>query len=299
VAVTRSTIAHVSSTPLALAVLGRGVVDPAVPLLRADDEAVLRGRAAFETMRVYAGVPFRVDLHLHRLAESARVLELPAPDTEALRGLVGEALAALDRPDAVLRVVWTPGAGGDGSIGFVLVTPLPAGFDEMRARGIELASLQLAIGASTRRESPWLLPGVKSTSYAVNMAAQAEARRRGADDALFLSLEGVALECPTSNIWFVEDGVLHTPALELGILAGVTRETLIAAAGDAGMRLVEGEYPRERLAAAAEVFTSSSVREVMPVVSLDGDQIGDGRPGPVAGRMQSALRRAVERDEIP
>src|SRR6476661_7316853 len=159
VAVTHSTIAHVSSTPLALAVLGRGVVDPAQPLLRADDEAVLRGRAAFETMRVYAGVPFRVDLHLRRLAESARVLELPEPDTGALAALVAEALASLDGPDAVLRVVWTPGAGGDGSVGFVLVTPLPQGFDEMRARGIELASLQLAIGAATRSEAPWLLPG--------------------------------------------------------------------------------------------------------------------------------------------
>ena len=74
---------------------------------------------------------------------------------------------------------------------------------------------------------------MKSTSYAVNMAAQAEARRRGAHDALFLSLEGIALECPTSNIWFVEDDVLHTPALELGILAGVTRETLVAAAAEA------------------------------------------------------------------
>lgn len=266
-----------------------------MPLLRADDDAVLRGRAAFETMRVYSGVPFRVDLHLRRLAESARVLELPAPDTQALAGLVGEALATLDRPDAVLRVVWTPGAGEEGSIGFVLVTPLPAGFDEMRARGIELASLQLAIGASTRSESPWLLPGVKSTSYAVNMAAQAEARRRGADDALFLSLEGVALECPTSNIWFVEGGVLHTPALELGILAGVTRETLIAAAAEARLDLEEGEYPREQVAGAVEVFTSSSVREVMPVVRLDGEQIGDGRPGPLATQMQSALRHAVER----
>jgi len=189
--------------------------------------------------------------------------------------------------------VWTPGAGGDGSIGFVLVTPLPGGFDEMRARGIELASLQLAIGAATRSEAPWLLPGVKSTSYAVNMAAQAEARRRGADDALFLSLEGIALECPTSNIWFVEDGVLHTPGLELGILAGVTRETLVAAASEAGIRLAEGEYPRERLVGAAEVFTSSSVREVMPVVRLDGETVGDGSPGPVAARMQAALRRAV------
>lgn len=282
-----------SPAPLALAVLGRGVVDPATPLLRADDEAVLRGRAAFETMRVYAGVPFRVDLHLRRLAESAEVLELPAPDAEALTALVGEALASLDRPDAVLRVVWTPGSGDGCSIGFVLVTPVPGGLDQMRARGIELASLQLAIGAETRNESPWLLPGVKSTSYAVNMAAQAEARRRGADDALFLSLEGVALECPTSNVWFCEDGVLHTPALDLGILAGVTRETLLAAARAAGIEVAEGEYRRERLAAAGEVFTSSSVREVMPVVRLDGVTVADGRPGPVAAQMQEALRAAV------
>ena len=87
------------------------------------------------------------------------MLELPPPDIAALAQLVGEALASLDRPDAVLRVVWTPGAGGDGSIGFVLVTPLPGGFDEMRARGIELASLQLAIGASTAAERPGSCPG--------------------------------------------------------------------------------------------------------------------------------------------
>ena len=73
----------------------------------------------------------------------------------------------------------------------------------------------------------------------------------------------------------------------------MTRETLIAAAGEEGLELVEGEYPREQVAGAGEVFTSSSVREVMPVVRLDGGQIGDGRPGPVAAQMQSALRRAV------
>jgi 4-amino-4-deoxychorismate lyase len=163
----------------------------------------------------------------------------------------------------------------------------------MRARGIELATLQLAIGTTARQASPWLLAGVKSTSYAVNMAAQHEARKRGADDALFLSLEGIALECPTSNVWFVEDGVLHTPGLDLGILAGVTRDTLLAAAADARMDVEEGAYPRARLAAAAEVFTSSSVREVMPVVRMDGAAVGDGRPGPVAAAMQAALRRAA------
>jgi branched-subunit amino acid aminotransferase/4-amino-4-deoxychorismate lyase len=128
----------------------------------------------------------------------------------------------------------------------------------------------------------------------VNMAAQAEARRRGADDAVFLSLDGTALECPTSNVWFVADGVLHTPSLDLGILAGVTRETLLAAAAGAGIPVEEGAYARERLAGAQEVFTSSSVREVMPVVRIDEDAIGTGRPGPMAARMQAALRAAVE-----
>jgi 4-amino-4-deoxychorismate lyase len=281
-----------SGDPLALAVLGHGLVDPSRPWLRADDEAVLRGRAAFETLRVYGGRPFRLAEHLERLARSAEVLELDTPDAPALEALVAEALGGLGEVDAVLRLVWTPGAG-HGPTGFALVTPLPEGADGMRARGIELATLQLAIGTTARQASPWLLAGVKSTSYAVNMAAQHEARRRGADDALFLSLEGIALECPTSNVWFVEDGVLHTPGLDLGILAGVTRDTLLAAAADARMDVEEGAYPRARLAAAAEVFTSSSVREVMPVVRMDGAAVGDGRPGPVAAAMQAALRRAA------
>jgi 4-amino-4-deoxychorismate lyase len=280
--------------PLALAVLGRGLVDPTQPWLRADDDAVLRGRAAFETLRVYAGRPFRLAAHLERLANSAEVLELAEPDGDGLTGLADAAIAHLGDVDAVMRLVWTPGPEGGPSTGFALVTAIPAGLDEMRAAGIAVASLPLAIGQTARQASPWLLAGVKSTSYAVNMVAQHEARKRGADDALFLSLEGTALECPTSNVWFVEGGVLHTPALDLGILAGVTRDTLLDAAAAAAIDVEEGAYPRARLAAADEVFTSSSVREVMPVVRLDADVVGDGRPGPVAMRMQAALRAAAE-----
>jgi branched-subunit amino acid aminotransferase/4-amino-4-deoxychorismate lyase len=92
----------------------------------------------------------------------------------------------------------------------------------------------------------------------------------------------------------VEGGTLLTPSLELGILAGVTRDTLLEAAAEAGLPVEEGSYPLSRLAAAEEVFISSSVREVMPVVALDGDPISDGRPGPMAARMQAALRRAAE-----
>ena len=278
---------------LALAVLGHGLVDPDRPWLRVDDEAVLRGRAVFETLRVYAGRPFRLPAHLERLTRSAQVLGLDAPDPVALTDLVGESLAQPDVGDAVLRVVWTAGADATRPVGFALVTALPEGLEQARTAGIELRSLQLAIGATARRASPWLLPGVKSTSYAVNIAAQTEARRRGADDALFLSLEGIVLEGPTSNVWFVEDGVLHTPALDLGILAGVTRDTLVDVAADARITVESGAYELDRLARATEVFTSSSIREVMPVARLDGAAVADGRPGPVAVAMQAGLRAAA------
>jgi 4-amino-4-deoxychorismate lyase len=281
------------SAPLALAVLGCGVVDPARPWLRADDEAVLRGRAAFETLRVYSGVPFRLEAHLERLAASARVLELPAPPCAELSDLATAAIAACGRNDAVLRLVFTPGPEGGPPSGFALVTALPPALEEQRGRGVALATMQLAIGTSARRESPWLLPGVKSTSYAVNMAAQAEARRRGADDALLLSLEGAVLEGPTSNVWFAEEGRLRTPSLDLGILAGVTRSALLEACAAGGVAVEEGAYALDRLHAADEVFTSSSVREVMPVVVVDGRSVAAGAPGPLAARMQAALRRAA------
>ncbi len=273
--------------------LGRGVVDPSEPLILADDGAVLRGRAAFETMRVYGGAPFRLDDHLVRLRNSAEILRLPPPDTAGLSQLAHAAVAASGVPDAALRVVWTPGRDDGDPVGFALVTAISDGLELERAAGMRLVSLQLAIGAIVRQHSPWLLPGVKSTSYAVNIAAQEEARRRGADDAVFLSLEGIVLEGPTSNVWMLEQGKLLTPSLDLGILAGVTRATLLEAAADAGIPVEEGSYPLTRLAEAQEVFISSSVREVMPVIEVDGAPIGGGRPGPMAARMQAALRAAA------
>jgi D-alanine transaminase len=91
-------------------------------------------------------------------------------------------------------------------------------------------------------------------------------------------------------VWFTAGQKLCTPGLDLGILAGVTRDTLLAAAAARGIEVVEDAFAVERLFAAVEVFTSSSVREVMPVVTLDERPVRDGAPGPVAGEMQAALR---------
>jgi 4-amino-4-deoxychorismate lyase len=268
---------------LAVHALGRGALPPEEPAVHADDAGFLRGRAVFETLRVYGGRPFRLEAHLERLRRSADLLGLPEPDLAALAALGEAALRDAGEPDAVLRFLWTPGREGGGSpTGLALASTLPEGLEELRARGLRLAVLEWAPGHR--------LAASKSTSYAENLAAQDEAHRRGCDDALLVSGDAVVLEAPTANAWFREGDRLLTPSLAQPILAGVTRAALWELAAAAGLEPEEGVFPLDRVAAADEVFLSSSVREVMPVVLLDGETVGDGKPGEAARGLQRALR---------
>jgi 4-amino-4-deoxychorismate lyase len=273
-------------TLLALAVAGQGLVDPNEPAVHADDEAVIRGRAAFETLRVYGGVPFRLESHLVRLASSCERIGVEPPDAGEARALASLALERAREPDAVLRFYRTSGREQlDSPRLLVLVSSLPDHLEELRARGIRLVSL-----LGVRAEVPWLLGGVKSTSYAVNMAAEAEARARGADDAVFVSRDELVLEGPVTNVWWRRGSELFTPSLDLGVLAGVTRDALLELAPALGYAVREGRFPLAELQGAEEAFTSSSVRELMPAVELDGRPIARG---PAADALQAALRNAA------
>lgn len=279
--------------PLAVAVLGRGVVDPEVPVIHADDRGLLRGLAAFETLRVYGGRPFAMDEHLARLAASASRMHLEVPDLGALAALAEEAIAASGRADCTLRLTLTGGREGGAPVGLAIVAALPPELDSLRATGIAVISLRLGTDPRARQDAPWLLTGVKSTSYAVNMAAHEEATRRGAGDAIFVAADGSVLEGPTTNVWWRRGGTLYTPALDLGILAGVTRAWVLRLAPDCGLLTEEGWFAIEDLAAADEAFTSSSIREIMPIVRLDDRQLGSGHPGAAAAALQASLRRTA------
>jgi 4-amino-4-deoxychorismate lyase len=269
-------------TLVTLAELGRGVVPVDQPLLYVDDEGVLRGRAVFETLRVYGGVPFKLDAHLDRLAASAERLRLPEPPHGEFKALAAEAIAASAHPDAMLRFLWTAGREHGGTpAGFALLSTLPPDLDALRGRGLRLAVV---------RWSPTALAGAKSTSYAANMAAQDEAVRGGADDALLVAPDDTVLEAPTSNVWFCEGDRLLTPSLDLPILAGVTRATLCELAPGLGYEVEEGVFGLDRLLAADEIFVSSSVREVMPVIAVDGTELPSG---PAATALEAALRAAA------
>jgi len=184
-------------TLLAVAVAGRGLVRPDEPVFAADDEALLRGGAAFETLRVYAGRPLLLDRHLERLRSSAEALALPTPDgAEELVGLVvGSA-----PPEHVLRIYRT------GRVLLATATTLPDDLEALRSRGLTLQTVETSASG--------LLPGVKSTSYAEAFAAR---RSVDADDALLVSGDLVR-ECATANIWWRREETLYTPAVGPGVL---------------------------------------------------------------------------------
>jgi 4-amino-4-deoxychorismate lyase len=275
-------------TLLAVAVAGRGLVEPGDPVVHADDEGFIRGRGAFETLRVYGGLPFKLDAHLARLTASCARIGVEPPDASECQKLAELALAEAGEADAVLRFYRTAGREGADAPGLLaLVSSLPPDLEEQRTHGTKLLSL-----LGVQAEAPWLLGGVKSTSYAVNMAAAAEARARGADDAVFVTEDALVLEGPITNIWWRRGATLFTPSLDLGILAGVTRQTLLELAPAQGYEIREGRFPLAELAGAEEAFTSSSVRELMPVVELDGETLPRGD---AATRLQAALRETAQR----
>ncbi len=259
-----------------LAVLGRGVVDPGTPVLQADDPGLTRGDGCFEGCRVLraadgtAGIQ-KLDAHLARMARSAAALEIPF-DEPAWRASIAAALAAWDGEDeAAAKLLLTRGPAGGAPTGLVTITALPADYPVLRRDGLRVVTLARGTLSDAFVDATWLLGGVKTLSYAVNMAAQREAERRGAHDVVFVSADGLVLEAPTSSVvWAVDRTLFTTPAGSSGILAGTTQALLFDRAGAAGWQTQAVEATVDDLHAADVVWLVGSVRGPVDVVELDG-----------------------------
>jgi 4-amino-4-deoxychorismate lyase len=282
-------------TDRVLGVLGVGVTDAAAPLLRADDLGVLRGDGCFETVRVAdagAGEFDALEAHLARLGRSAARLDLPAPDPAAWRELVGEVVAAWAQPgEAVLRLVLTRGpedlGGPPRPTGYALLSPVPAHTLRQRRDGVRVVTLSRGMPADATAAAPWLLGGVKTISYALNMAALRHAQAAGADDAIFVSTDGTVLEGPTASVVWASGGVLHTPpAAPLGILAGTTVRTVLDRIRPTGPAVRVGAGTVADLHAADGVWLVSSIRLVVEVVAIDG--VARRAPAALTGQLRAA-----------
>lgn len=248
-------------------------VDPGAPHLRVDDLGASRGDGVFETIGVLAGRALQLEPHLDRLARSAALLDLPAPRLDVWRAAVLAAIGAAGGGDLAVKLVLTRGVEGtDQATGWALASQMPD-MRQARELGVRVVTLDRGYAADVAVTSPWLLQGAKYTSYAVNMAALREARRRGADDAIFLSSDGYVLEGPTATVVLRTGDTLITPATDQGILAGTTQAEVFACGAARGLATEFRPVPAAELARAEHVWLCSSIRLAAPVRSIDGREL--------------------------
>lgn len=275
------------------------IVDSAEARVSVFDRGFLYGDSVFEVFRTYDGVPFAEKEHLERLARSAERLMIPMPASiETLSSEVRATLDAVGEGQWYVRVVITRGTGpltydpstASEPLRVIIAAPLSLPPREHYERGVAVALLS----ASRPTDDP-RAAGAKASNYLANLLAVHEAKQKGAQEALVLGKRGQILEGASSNIFVVKEGKVRTPEPQPGILVGITRATVLRAAEDEGIAVEEGEVRPEDLFSADEAFITSSIREVMPVVSAEGRAIGPGTPGPLTKRLHEGYLRSVVR----
>jgi len=241
--------------------------------------AELFGDGVFETVHLRPSGPWLLDAHLDRLARSASLLELPLPSRTQIEERVEAAASGFGAAEGALRIMVTREAlhVAAGEIG-------PAVRRERRD-GVRLLSAEL--GGAIDRVPPWSLAAAKSLSYASNFAARRWAARQGADDVVWLSSDGYALEAPTASlVWLTGDILGTVPPARAPILPGITAAHLLATAGSVGLRAAEQMITLPELAAVDAIWLASSLRGLAEAVSLDG--VPRAR-SPWTGRLQALL----------
>ena len=272
-------------------------------LISVFDHGFLYGDGVYETLRIYHGQAFLLSRHLDRLRESCRLIGLDfSMSDNKWAGILGESLRRNELHDASVRVTISRGKGPlgiDPSLcprpTMVMVTqpfhPYP---QELKKEGIHLELVGI-------RRNPMLAqsPRIKSLSFLNNILAKQEALRLGGRDALMLNMEGYISECPTSNIFFVKNGILKTPSVDCGILEGVTREVVMMLAKEQGFPTQEGRYGAQEFFNADECFITNTSMEIMPVRRVGEQSLGSGRPGPITMQLAKLFEENLNRFLCP
>ena len=273
------------------------VVDSGDAQVSVFDRGFLYGDSVFEVYRTYGGVPFAEEAHLERLARSAERLMIRMPvSLDALSAEVRATLDAAGEGEWYVRVVITRGSGpltydpstATKPLRVIIAAPLTLPPSEHYERGVAVALLK----ASRPTDDP-RAAGAKASNYLANLLAVHEAKQKGAQEALVLGKDGQILEGASSNVFIVKDGRVRTPEAQTGSLLRSTPATVHQAAAAEATLVELGAIRPDYLFSADEAFITSSIREVMPVVSAEGHRIGEGVPGAITKRLHAGYLRLV------
>ena len=245
-------------------------VDLAEPALRVGELSTQRGDGIFETLGLVNGHAQEVMPHLERLSNSARISDLPLPNKEQWRAAIGLAQERMPRSgEFSVRLVVSRGVENGPAPTAWLVAQKAPDNSALRENGIAVVTLDRGFARNTAERSPWLLLGAKTLSYAINMAAIREAKRRGAGDALFVSSDGYLLEGPTSSLIVRRNGVYETPAPSGSILQGTTQLSLYEYLENRGEKVAYRDIPVSDLEHIDAAWLVSSVRLAVGITAID------------------------------
>lgn len=261
------------------------------------DHGLLYGDGVFEGIRLYQGNVFRLEEHLERLEYSAKALLLKMPwSRKEISDATLETCRQNGLTDGYIRLVVTRGVGDLGLSPWLCPTPsifIIASKIALYPAEHYTTGLAIVTVPTRRINSAALPPAVKSLNYLNNILAKIEARQAGALEAIMLNDQGYVAECTGDNIFIVHKGAIITPAASQGALKGITRSSIIDIAAELGLPLQEANLTRYDIWNADECFLTGTAAEVIPVVKLDGREIGSAKPGPITQRVLEAFRRRV------
>jgi len=264
------------------------------------DGGYLYGDGLFETVRLYAGRPFRLEEHLRRLQRGLELLGFGwSPDLESVQAAVCELAARNGMADQDSRARLTVSRGGSAADLLplanleeiepnfsIILSPLPAELAAWQQDGIQVKLMKSAFCRGN-------FPQLKTTNYLPSLLALRFTAEDSCPEAILINQRGQVLEGATSNVFLVRGEKLVTPPSRLGLLPGLTRALVLAAAEKLGFPAEEVACDRRDLVTADEVFLTSTVKEITPVVKVDGDRVGDGKPGPRTQALQQQYRQDV------
>ena len=266
------------------------------------DHGVLYGDGVFEGIRSYNRRVFKLEEHINRLYESADAISLKISVTkEEFMKNVLETLKLNGLDNAYIRAVVTR---GEGDLGldprkckrptiFIIADKIKLYPEELYEKGLPI------IIAKTRRNHPITVdPRIKSLNYLNNILARIEAINAGVEEALMLTLEGYVVECTGDNIFIFKHGRLITPPSDIGALEGVTQDTII---GAAAKKKIETEFKLmrpEEIFEADECFLTGTAAEIIPVIDIDGNKIGSGKPGPITRMLRGEYKKLTETEGV-
>ena len=249
------------------------------------DHGLLYGDGVFEGIRVYNGKIFKLDEHLDRLFQSAKVIRLVVPmDKQTLTDATEKTVQANNIDEGYIRLIITRGIGDLGLDPFIckkggiiiIADSIQIFPEELYENGLKV------ISSSTVRNHPLAIPPqVKSLNYLNNILAKIEAIDAGTDEAIMYNHQGYVAEASVDNIFIVDKGIIYTPPIEAGSLAGITRAIVMQLARKANIEVVEKDLTKFDLYTCDEFFLTGTAVEVIGIVNIDGRIIDDGKPGPI------------------